>query len=127
MAMKIDNQEITCAMTIKLDDRLPETRLFSRHGVRRAPNRGFRLTVEQSKIALKNALRYVPEELHSQLADEFMEELKTYGRIYAYRYMPRENIYGKPLDEYKGNCTEGKAFQVMIDNNLDHRCSTVSL
>jgi urocanate hydratase len=119
MAMKIDNQKITCAMTIKLDNRLPEPPFF-KTGVRRAPNRGFRLTVEQSKIALKNALRYVPEELHSQLADEFMEELKTYGRIYAYRYMPRENIYGKPLDEYKGNCIEGKAFQVMIDNNLDH-------
>lgn len=119
MAVKIDNQKITCAMTIKLDNRLPEPPFF-KAGVRRAPNRGFRLTVEQSKIALKNALRYVPEELHSQLADEFMEELKTYGRIYAYRYMPRENIYGKPLNEYKGNCIEGKAFQVMIDNNLDH-------
>jgi urocanate hydratase len=118
MVMKIDNQEITCAMTIKLDDILPEPPFF-KNGVRRAPNRGFRLTVEQSKVALKNALRYIPEKLHSQLADEFMEELKTYGRIYAYRYMPKENIYGKPLDEYKGNCTEGKAFQVMIDNNLD--------
>ena len=119
MAMKIDNQKITCAMTIKLDNILPEPPVF-KTGVRRAPNRGFRLTVEQSKIALKNALRYIPEELHSQLADEFMKELKTYGRIYAYRYMPRETIYGKPLDEYKGNCIEGKAFQVMIDNNLDH-------
>ncbi len=117
--MKIDNQKITCAMTIKLDNILPEPPVF-KTGVRRAPNRGFRLTVEQSKIALKNALRYIPEELHSQLADEFMKELKTYGRIYAYRYMPRETIYGKPLDEYKGNCIEGKAFQVMIDNNLDH-------
>jgi urocanate hydratase len=119
MAMKIDNQEITCAMTIKLGNILPEPPFFKK-GVRRAPNRGFRLTVEQSKIALKNALRYVPEELHSQVANEFMAELKTYGRIYAYRYMPRENIYGKPLEKYKGNCMEGKAFQVMIDNNLDH-------
>lgn len=117
--MKIDNQKITCAMTIRLDNILPEPPVF-KTGVRRAPDRGFRLTVEQSKIALKNALRYIPEELHSQLADEFMEELKTYGRIYAYRYMPRETIYGKPLNEYKGNCIEGKAFQVMIDNNLDH-------
>lgn len=117
--MKIDNQKITCAMTIKLDNILPEPPVF-KTGIRRAPNRGFRLTVEQSKIALKNALRYIPEELHSQLAGEFMKELKTYGRIYAYRYMPRETIYGKPLNEYKGNCIEGKAFQVMIDNNLDH-------
>jgi urocanate hydratase len=117
--MKIDNQEIACAMTIKLDNSLPEPPAFKK-GVRRAPDRGFRLTAEQSKVALKNALRYVPAELHHQLANEFMEELKTYGRIYAYRYMPKERIYGKPLDEYTGNCIEGKAFQVMIDNNLDH-------
>lgn len=48
-----------------------------------------------------------------------MEELKTRGRIYAYRYRPEGRIYGKPIDEYKGKCIEGKAFQVMIDNNLD--------
>ena len=53
------------------------------------------------------------------LAPEFLEELKTYGRIYAYRYRPQGRIYGKPIDEYKGKCVEGKAFQVMIDNNLD--------
>ena len=118
--MNIDNTVITCAMTVKLDDVFPEQPTFEKR-VRRAPDRGFRLTIEQSKVALKNALRYVPEKLHSQLAREFMEELKTYGRIYAYRYMPSERIYGKPLDEYKGNCIEGKAFQVMIDNNLDHK------
>ncbi|MDF2633335.1 MAG: urocanate hydratase [Pelosinus sp.] len=117
--MMIDNKGINCAMTIKLDSVLPEPPVFKK-GVRRAPDRGFRLTIEQSKVALKNALRYIPEELHSQVAGEFMEELKTYGRIYAYRYMPTEKIYGKPLDEYKGNCIEGKAFQVMIDNNLNH-------
>ena len=48
-----------------------------------------------------------------------MEELITRGRIYGYRFRPEGRIYGKPINEYKGNCTEGKAFQVMIDNNLD--------
>ncbi len=105
-------------MTIKLDNKLPEKKTFQ-EGIRRAPDRGFRLTKAQTKIALKNALRYVPEELHETLAPEFMEELKTYGRIYAYRYRPEGRIYGKPIDEYKGNCIEAKAFQVMIDNNLD--------
>ncbi|MDD3439361.1 MAG: urocanate hydratase, partial [Clostridiaceae bacterium] len=52
-------------------------------------------------------------------APEFMEELVTRGRIYGYRFRPEGRIYGKPIDEYKGNCIEGKAFQVMIDNNLD--------
>ena len=50
---------------------------------------------------------------------EFLEELTTRGRIYGYRFRPEGNLYGKPIDEYKGNCIEGKAFQVMIDNNLD--------
>lgn len=114
----ISNIDISNAMTIKLDNELPEMPKFE-EGIRRAPNRGFRLTPEQTKIALKNALRYVPEELHETLAPEFLNELMTRGRIYAYRFRPEGRIYGKPIDEYKGNCIEGKAFQVMIDNNLD--------
>ena len=114
----LSNHEIAASMTIKLDNTLPEYPAFQ-EGIRRAPDRGFRLTPAQTKVALKNALRYVPEELHETLAPEFLEELKTYGRIYAYRYRPEGRIYGKSIDEYKGKCVEGKAFQVMIDNNLD--------
>ncbi len=113
-----ENAKIANAMTIKLPAELPEYPEFC-EGVRRAPDRGFRLSKEKTKLALKNALRYVPEELHEVLAPEFMDELKKYGRIYAYRYRPEGRIYGKSIDEYKGNCVEGKAFQVMIDNNLD--------
>ncbi|MBQ2650038.1 MAG: urocanate hydratase [Clostridia bacterium] len=114
----LSNKEIGQAMTIKLDAELPAYPEFV-EGIRRAPDRGFRLTPEQTKIALKNALRYVPEELHETLAPEFLEELKTRGRVYAYRYRPAGRIHGKSIDEYKGKCTEGKAIQVMIDNNLD--------
>ena len=114
----LSNKEIGQAMTIKLDAELPAYPEFV-EGIRRAPDRGFRLTPEQTKIALKNALRYVPEELHETLAPEFLEELKTRGRVYAYRYRPQGRIHGKSIDEYKGKCTEGKAIQVMIDNNLD--------
>lgn len=114
----LSNKDIAQAMTIKLDAELPEYPKIV-EGVRRAPDRGYRLTPEQTKLALKNALRYVPEELHETLAPEFLEELRTRGRIYAYRYRPEGRIYGKSIDEYKGKCTEGKAFQVMIDNNLD--------
>ncbi len=114
----LDNKEISNAMKIQLGNEYPEYPEFQ-EGIRRAPDRGFRLTRAQAKIALKNALRYVPEELHEKLAPEFMEELTTYGRVYAYRYRPQGRIYGKPIDEYKGNCLAGKAFQVMIDNNLD--------
>ena len=112
------NELVAKAMTIKLDNTLPEYPKME-EGYRRAPDRGFRLTPAQAELALRNALRYVPEELHETLAPEFMEELKTRGRIYAYRYRPEGRIYGKPIDEYKGKCIEGKAFQVMIDNNLD--------
>ena len=59
-----------------------------------------------------------PKELHETLAPEFMEELRTRGRIYGYRYRPQGDLKAKPIDAYKGNCIEGKAFQVMIDNNL---------
>ena len=67
---------------------------------------------------MKNALRYVPEEFHETLAPEFLDELKTMGRIYGYRYRPAGKLSGKPIDSYKG-ITEAKALQVMIDNNLD--------
>ena len=88
-------------------------------GIRRAPDRGFRLSQSQTEIALKNALRYIPEEYHEIMAPEFLEELLTRGRIYGYRFRPQGKIKGKPIDEYKGKCIAGKAFQVMIDNNLD--------
>ena len=109
--------EIAAAMTVKLDDVLPEKTVFQ-EGIRRAPDRGFRLTQAQTEIALKNALRYIPKKFHEEVIPEFLEELKTRGRIYGYRWRPKERIYGKPIDEYKGNCTAAKAMQVMIDNNL---------
>ncbi|MBM7870023.1 urocanate hydratase [Clostridium pascui] len=114
----IGNFDISEAMEIKLDDYLPEMPKFVQ-GIRRAPNRGFHLTQAQTEVALKNALRYIPEKYHAELIPEFLEELTTKGRIYGYRFRPEGRLYGKPIDEYKGNCIEGKAFQVMIDNNLD--------
>ena len=115
----MNNAEIGKAMEIKLDPVLPEYPTF-KEGVRRAPKRELTLNKREIKLAVANALRYVPEELHEQLAPEFLDELLTRGRIYGYRFMPKERIYGRPIDEYKGKCVEGKAFQVMIDNNLDH-------
>jgi urocanate hydratase len=114
----VSNLQIGQAMTIKLDAVLPEYPAFQ-EGIRRAPKREFTLTKEQTKTALKNALRYIPEELHAVIAPEFMEELRTTGRIYGYRFRPEGNIKGLPIEEYKGQCTEAKAIQVMIDNNLD--------
>lgn len=112
------NKTASEAMKIKLDNKLPDYPSF-KEDIRRAPDRGYRLTASQTKLALKNALRYVPCELHEKLAPEFLEELKTRGRIYAYRYRPEGRIYGKPIEDYEGKCLAGKAFQLMMDNNLD--------
>ena len=104
-------------MEFSLSNELPQYPTFV-DGIRRAPDRGYTLNREQTAIALKNALRYIPKELHKQLAPEFLEELRTRGRIYGYRYRPQGDLKAKPIDQYKGKCIEGKAFQVMIDNNL---------
>ena len=111
-------QHVADAMTIKLTGPLPDSKPFI-EGIRRAPDRGFKLTAAQTETALKNALRYIPEEHHDIMAPEFLEELTTMGRIYGYRFRPEGNIKAKPIHEYQGNCLEGKAFQLMMDNNLD--------
>ncbi|AKI97975.1 urocanate hydratase [Kosmotoga pacifica] len=114
----ITNFDISQAMTVKLDPVLPPDPEFLPN-IRRAPKRELTLSKKEIKLALKNALRYVPEELHEKLAPEFLNELLTRGRIYGYRFRPKGAIKGKPIDEYKGRTLEGKALQVMIDNNLD--------
>jgi urocanate hydratase len=98
--------------------RLPPDPRF-KGGIRRAPKRQSRLSRKDQVLAVKNALRYVPPKWHGRLAPEFLEELRTRGRIYAYRFRPAGDLRGRPIDAYKGACIEGRAFQVMIDNNLD--------
>lgn len=114
----LSNADVSAAMTIKLDDELPEMPEFE-PDKRRAPKRGAELSRADTELALRNALRYVPEGHHEKLAPEFLAELKSRGRIYGYRFRPRGRIWGRPIDQYEGNCLEGRAFQVMIENNLD--------
>ena len=102
---------------IELTAEWPESHPFV-EGIRRAPDRGYTLDEAKTRLALKNALRYLPKELHEKAIPEFLEELRTRGRIYAYRWRPQGDIKARPVDQYKGKCLEGKAFQVMIDNNL---------
>ena len=112
------NRQISEAMKFRPDGALPSMPAFATD-VRRAPDRGFRLSRAQTETALRNALRYIPEAHHAALAPEFLAELKTRGRIYGYRFRPEGPIKARPVDEYRGGCLAGKAFQVMIDNNLD--------
>mgnify|MGYP001011223541 CR=1 FL=1 len=78
---------------------LPEYPKF-KEGIRRAPKREFTLTQDETELALKNALRYVPQKWHEVLAPEFLNELLTKGRIYGYRFRPNTELSGKPIDEY---------------------------
>ena len=109
--------DISSAMKIKLSNELPEYPSF-KEGIRRAPNRGYDLSHHDTVIALKNALRYLPTQLHETIAPEFMDELVSKGRIYGYRYRPPGEIKARPISEYKG-ILEAKAIQLMIDNNLN--------
>lgn len=102
---------------VSLDSSLPPDPVFE-PGIRRAPDRGCNLSRAEQKLALKNALRYIPAELHSQVAPEFLAELRSMGRIYGYRWRPQGKIFGRSIDSYKG-ITAARAMQVMIDNNLD--------
>ncbi|MHA2268245.1 MAG: urocanate hydratase [Promethearchaeota archaeon] len=110
--------DISKAMRIKLSIELPECPKFI-EGIRRAPSRGYTLNYFQTKLALKNALRYLDPSLHESLIPEFLKELVSRGRIYGYRFRPFGHIKAKPIEEYSGKILEGKALQVMIDNNLD--------
>lgn len=97
---------------------LPQPEHFD-PAVRRAPKREAVLSEADKRLAVRNALRYIPQKYHAQMAKEFYEELETRGRIYGYRFRPHGRIWGRPVSEYKGKCLAGKAIQVMIDNNLD--------
>ena len=99
---------------------LPEAKAYDPQ-INHAPKRKDILTQEQKVLALKNALRYFPESLHAQLAPEFAAELKTYGRIYMYRYRPSYKIYARPIDEYPARSKQAAAIMAMIQNNLDER------
>ncbi|MDR3076926.1 MAG: urocanate hydratase [Synergistaceae bacterium] len=105
-------------MRLDFPNGLPGAPQFER-GIRRAPNRGQVLSEAETVLALKNALRYIPEKFHRETAPEFLAEYRERGRIYGYRFRPAGKITGRPIDEYRGRCVEGRAFQVMIDNNLD--------
>ncbi|MDP4843374.1 MAG: urocanate hydratase, partial [Salibacteraceae bacterium] len=84
-----------------------------------APKRKEILSNEEKQLALRNALRYFPREWHAELAVEFAQELKTYGRIYMYRFRPDYEMFARPISEYPGQTEQAKAIMLMIQNNLD--------
>ena len=87
--------------------------------VNRAPKRKDILTAKEKKLALENALRYFPVEWHEVLATEFLEELKTFGRVYMYRLKPSYEMKARPISDYPAKTPQAAAIMLMIQNNLD--------
>lgn len=88
--------------------------------INHAPKRKDILTSEEKKLAVRNALRYFDEKHHSVLAKEFADELKTFGRIYMYRFRPDYKIYARPINDYPHKSKQAAAIMHMLSNNLDY-------
>ena len=101
-----------------IPDFLPEPMPYDPN-INHAPKRKEILNHEEKQLALRNALRYFPKQLHAQLAPEFIAELNTYGRIYMYRYRPTYDMYARPIDEYPHRSEQAAAIMLMIQNNLN--------
>ncbi|MFN5984162.1 MAG: urocanate hydratase [Fluviicola sp.] len=98
---------------------LPE-KYFYDTTINRAPKRKEILSDTEKELAVRNALRYFPSNLHADLAKEFIDELNTYGRIYMYRFRPNYEMKARPISDYPGKSLQAKAIMLMIQNNLDY-------
>ncbi len=113
-------QEFQADIRAGIPDYLPEPQAYD-PDINHAPRRKDILTPEQKRLALRNALRYFPKKFHAVLAPEFAEELRTYGRIYMYRYRPRYEMKARPIGDYPHRSQQAAAIMLMIQNNLDPR------
>jgi urocanate hydratase len=117
------NMSLDSSFQMEISEGIPEI-LPAPHqfdsSVNHAPIRKDILNAEEKKLALRNALRYFDPKHHAVLAPEFADELKRYGRIYMYRFMPKYKIYARPIEEYPAKCKQAAAIMLMIENNLDH-------
>ncbi|MDR0660210.1 MAG: urocanate hydratase [Prevotellaceae bacterium] len=102
-----------------IPDELPQPKPYE-PSINHAPKRKDILTKEEEKLALKNALRYFPEKHHKVLAKEFYDELKTYGRIYMYRFRPDYKIEARSINDYPRKSKQAAAIMLMLSNNLDY-------
>lgn len=105
-------------ITQGIPSELPKKKVYS-EGVNHAPKRKDILSTDEKKLAIQNALRYFPKKWHKELAQEFAKELKDYGRIYMYRFMPEYKMYARPISEYPAKTKQAAAIMLMIQNNLD--------
>ena len=97
---------------------LPEPKAYP-SDANRAPKRKDILSADEKQLAIRNALRYFPKEWHQELAAEFAQELKQFGRIYMYRFKPNYELKARSISDYPAKCEQAAAIMLMIDNNLD--------
>lgn len=115
----MDLQSFQAAIKQGIPAELPSMPAYEAN-INHAPVRKDILTKEEKKLAIKNALRYFDKSHHAELAKEFAEELKKYGRIYMYRFRPQYKMYARPIEEYPAKCRQAAAIMLMIQNNLDY-------
>ncbi|HOI31709.1 MAG: urocanate hydratase [Bacteroidales bacterium] len=102
-----------------IPDVLPRPKTYDAN-INHAPKRKDILTAEEKKLALKNALRYFDPKHHQELAPEFADELKKYGRIYMYRFRPDYPISARSIEAFPHRSKQAAAIMLMLSNNLDH-------
>ena len=113
-------EEFRKAILEGIPEKLPEPKAYD-ESINHAPKRKDILSDKEKALALKNALRYFHPRHHAVLAKEFAHELKTYGRIYMYRFRPDYPMYARHIDEYPAKSRQAAAIMAMIQNNLDPR------
>src|SRR5687768_15704874 len=101
-----------------IPDNLPSLKQFD-SSVSHAPKRKDILSLEEKKLAVKNALRYFHPKHHEVLAPEFYDELQRYGRIYMHRFRPEYTMHARPIHEYPCQSIQAAAIMLMIQNNLN--------
>lgn len=119
--MTIDNEILNFRNEILegIPAQIPQAKAYDK-SVNHAPKRKDILTLQEKRLALKNALRYFPKEQHAALAPEFAKELEEYGRIYMYRYRPSYKITARSIYDFPHKSTQAAAIMLMLSNNLDH-------
>lgn len=103
-----------------IPDQLPKPKAYDPE-ISHAPKRVIEgvLSLDEKKLAIRNALRYFPKKHHKVLAAEFAEELERYGRIYMYRFRPEYAMHARPIEDYPHQSKQAAAIMLMVQNNLD--------
>ena len=103
-----------------IPETLPAPKPFDQD-LNHAPKRKDILSIEEKKLAIKNALRYFPVHFHKVLAPEFAVELRETGRIYMFRFRPDYEIKARHIDDFPFRSRHAAAIMLMISNNLDRK------